>query len=821
MTGQGRALHTRLMTLWQDVRFGARTLRKSPGYTLTAIVTLALGIGVTTSTYSVCDAMLWKPVPIPRLDRLAMVLQRVPNDPNDWSNLTPADFNDIRRNNTSFESLAAWQYGMANFVGADGEPDRAQQILATANFFDVIGVHPALGRGFLPGEDQVGREDVAVLSDALWKRRFGGDPSVVGRIIRLDDTDFKIIGIMPPKVEFPMDSEIWTPMALQPAQQHSREASSLVALGVLKPGLTPARADAELGAMGAALAHQYPQTNRNRRFVSWSAHDFLIGTYTKQYNLMMFASVLFVLLIACANVANLQFARSIGRAREVAVRTAMGAARRRIVVQFVTESVLLAFAGAMLGLVVASWSLAAIKAGMPPDVEKYILGWKEISLDGRALAFTMLAAVATGILAGLAPAWQSSRPNLTQMLKEGGRGSSAGRERHLLRDLLVGAEIALSVLLLVGASLMVRGVTVTARDDRAYQPQSLLTFQLAITEIRYHEPYQRAAFYRDLLEKLRAIPGVQSAAAVNNLPHNGHYFRSILIEGRTPEPGNVPVAQMQASSANYLSVMHVPLLAGRRLAESDDANALPVAVITEAMARRYWPGQPFPIGKRIRMAAGDSQTRWFTIVGVAANVVSVIWDRGPRPMVFVPYQQFPRLWMDFAIRTQGDPMRLAPSAIAAVHSIDPRQPVSDVFTLDVLRRHEATGLLYVASVMGVFGVLALVLSAVGVYGVMSYLVGQQTHEIGIRMALGAGKGTVLRMVFRRGLLTALAGLAVGMFSAFVMAGKLALLIWGVPASDPATFTVIPILLFAAAGLAIYIPARRAIAVDPIIALRYE
>jgi len=809
------------MTFWQDVRFGARTLRKSPGYTLTAIVTLALGIGVTTSTYSVCDAMLWKPVPIPRLDRLAMVLQRVPNDPNDWMNLAPADFEDIRQNNTTFESLAAWQYGMANIVGADGEPDRARQILVTANFFDVIGVPPALGRAFVAGEDQPGRERVVVLSDALWKRRFGGDPGVVGRTIRLDDADYVIVGVMPRRIEFPMDSELWTPMALKPAERHSRELTSLVAIGVLKPGRTPEHADAELGAISATLARQFPDTNRNRRFVSWNAHDFLIGPYTKQYNIMMFASVLFVLLIACANVANLQFARAIGRAREVAVRTAMGAARRRIVVQFVTESLLLALAGATLGLVVASWSLVAIKAGMPADVEKYILGWKEISLDSRALAFTMLAAVATGILAGLAPAWQSSRPNLTTTLKEGGRGSSAGRERHLLRDLLVAAEIALSVVLLVGASLMVRGVAVTAKDDRAYQPESLLTFELAITEAKYHAPYQQAAFYHDLLEKLKAIPGVESAAAVTSLPHNGHYTRSIAIEGRTPEPGNAPAAQIQAASANYLRTMHVPLLAGRLLAESDSADTLPVAVITEAMARRYWPGEPFPIGKRVRMASGDARARWFTIVGVTANVVSTMWDRGPRPMMFMPYQQFPRLWMDFAIRTTGDPMRLAPPALAAVRSLDPQQPVSYVFTLDVLRRHEATGLLYVASVMGVFGLLALVLSAVGVYGVMSYLVGQQTHEIGIRMALGAGKATVLRMVFRRGLLTALAGLAVGMFTAYVMAGKLALLIWGVPASDPATFTLIPILLFAAAALAIYIPARRAIAVDPIIALRYE
>ena len=372
----------------------------------------------------------------------------------------------------------------------------------------------------------------------------------------------------------------------------------------------------------------------------------------------------------------------------------MGAGQSRIVVQFVTESVLLSLIGAALGLIVASWSLVAIKAGMPAEVEKYILGWKDISLDGRALAFTVLAAVAAGILAGLAPAWQCSRPNLAQALKEGGRGGSAGRERHRLRDVLVAAEIALSVVLLVGASLMVRGVSATSQDDRAFEPKTLLTFQLAITETKYREPYQEAAFYRDLLQKLRAVPGAQAVAAVSSLPHSGHSsWRPIVIEGQVPEPGYAPTAQIQAASASYFRTLHVPLLAGRLLAESDGAETPPVVVISEAMARRWWPGQPFPLGKRIRFGSPDAGARWFTIAGVAGNVLANIFQRGPRPMVFVPYQQLPGRWMDFAIRAAGDPMRLAPAATAAIRSIDPQQPVSGVFTLDVLRRNEATGLL--------------------------------------------------------------------------------------------------------------------------------
>jgi putative ABC transport system permease protein len=811
------------MNFWQDVRFGARTLRRSPAYTITSVVTLALGIGVTTATYSVCDAMLWKPVPIPSLSRLAMVLRRLPDDPNNWGSLTPADFDDIRRNNSQFEDLTAWQYGMANIVGPDGEPDRVRQILVTANFFDVLHLRPALGRSFVTGEDEPGRERVAILSDGLWKRKFGADPAIVGKTLRLDDADLQIVGVMPPKVEFPMASELWTPLALTPAQRNSRELASLVAIGLLKPGRRPDQAGAELAAISATLARQYPQTNRNRLFIAWSAHDFLIGTYTKQYNLMMFASVLFVLLIACGNVANLQFARALSRTREVAVRTAVGAARRRIIVQLVTESVLVSLAGAALGLLVAGWSLVAIKAGMPPEVERYVLGWKEIALDGRALAFTILAAVVTGILAALAPAWQSSRLNVPLALREGGRGSTAGRDHHRVRDLLVAAEIALSTVLLVGASLMVRGVSTMAHADRSYEPESLLTFQLALSEARYHEPYRQAAFYDQVLAKLRAIHGAQAVAAVSSVPHSDHeYWLPITIEGRPNQTGDAPYAQIQPASANYLRTLHVPLLAGRMLAEADGPQAQPVAVITDGMTRRFWPGQPPPIGKRIAIGAEDAHPRWFTIVGVTHDVVDNIFDRGPILMVFVPYPQFPRPQMDFAVRcAAGDPMRLARAAIAAVRSVDPQQPVSQVFTLDVLARHEATGMLYVAYVMGLFGLLALTLSAIGVYGVMSFLVRRQTHEIGIRIALGARKGVVLAMLFRRGLFMAVAGAGVGLLVAYVMAGRLALLIWGVPATDTATFTAVPLVLLAAASLAIYLPARRAIAIDPMVALRED
>jgi putative ABC transport system permease protein len=537
---------------------------------------------------------------------------------------------------------------------------------------------------------------------------------------------------------------------------------------------------------------------------------------------MLLFAVLFVLLIACVNVANLQFARALGRSREVAVRTALGAGRRRLLTQLIAENVLLALLGAIPGLAVASWGLAALKAGMPPAVEKYIQNWGQISLDGRALAFTMIAAVTAGILAGLAPAWHISNPNLAGVLKDGGRGSSAGRGRHRLRGILVGAEMALSVILLSGASLMVRGVETLAASGKRYEPSTLLTMRLAITKNKYRQGFQQTAFYREVLARLRGVPGVHSAFAVTSMPYSDHGSgRSFVIEGKVPDPGNRPGAAYQAISPNALPDLHIPLLAGRLLSDGDGPGHPLVVAISEHAARRWWPGEPFPVGKRIRIDTPDGPSPWVMIVGVMGDVPQNSFERVPNSVLYVNYEQFPRLWMDLAIRAAGDPTRLGRAAMAAIRSVDPQQPINDVFTLQELMNHDQMGLIYVAVLMGIFGILALVLSSVGVYGVMAYLVSEQTHEIGIRMALGARRGSVLGMIFRRGARTTLAGLAVGLAAAFAMARLLASLVFGVSAGDPVTFAGIPLVLLAAAALAVYLPARRAVAIDPLLALHYE
>ncbi|HTS63344.1 MAG TPA: ABC transporter permease [Candidatus Acidoferrales bacterium] len=810
------------MSIWNDVRYGARALVKSPGFAITAVLTMAFGIGATTAIFSVSDAMLWKPVPLPRLDSLTMVLQRIADDPRDFNAVTTGDLADIRRENTSLEDIAFWGDGLANIVGSGGEPERVAQYLVSTNFFDVIGVRPARGRGFLAGEDEPGREREVVLSNPLWRRRFGADPGIVGRNIRLDDMDYLVVGVMPPKFEFPKTAELWTPWAIPPASRNARSGFSVMAAGHLKPGRTLAQFSSELDGIAGRLAKQYPDTNRNRRFMAWDAHRFMIGEYSRQYVLMLLGAVLFVLLIACVNVANLQFARATGRLREVAVRTALGASRGQIVTQLVTESVLLAVAGGSLGLTIAAWGVQAIRDAMPPDVEKYIVGWDQVRLDGRALLFTLLAAVASGLLAGLAPAWQSSRPNLTNALREGGRGTSAGRGRHRLRNLLVGAEVALAVVLLVGASLMVRGFGSLAHAATNLEPSTLLTLRLALTETKYKEPHQRQAFYSAVLDRVRSIPGVRSAVAVSAVPYSDHSSgRAFTVEGRVADPANPVTGMYQLATPGFFETLHIPLRAGRFLDARDGRDAPRTAVISERAARRYWPNEPYPLGKHIKASGPNARGEWITIVGVAGDIMHDVFDRNPRPVFYLPYTQDPRLWMDIAVRSAGDPLRLQPAVIAAVRAVDPEQPVTNVRTMDTLMRNQAMGLIYVAVLMGVFGALALALSCIGVYGVMAYLVEEQTHEIGIRMALGAHRESVLAMIFRRGMLTTALGLVAGLPLAYALAMLMQGLIFGVTATDPVTFTGIPLALLASAALALYIPARRAMRIDPIVALRYE
>ncbi|HLJ51559.1 MAG TPA: ABC transporter permease [Bryobacteraceae bacterium] len=809
------------MDLIQDVRYAARMLRKSPAFALTATLTMALGIGVTTAIFSTCDAMLWSPVPLPHLETLVTVLGRVPDDPDHWNSVSPADLADIQRENTSLQSVASWTSGLANLAGAGGEPERVEQSLVSVNFFDVSGVQPARGHAFQPGDDQRGRDREVILSDRLWRRRFGGDAGIVGQSIKLDDETYSVIGIMPATFDFPIATELWTPLALNPTQLTDRNNQALVAIARLKPGRTIAQAAAETDATAARLQSLYTDSNKNRRFRVGPALEFLVDYETRHYLVMLLGSVVFVLLIACANVANLQFARATGRMREIAVRTALGAGRGRILIQLVTESILLSLMGASLGLLVAHWGMNMIRGGMPAEIERYILGFKDIHLDGRALLFTLIAALLSGVLAGLAPAWQCARPNLNETLREGARGSSAGQSRQRLRNFLVAGEVALAVVLLVGAGLMVRGFRTLLKNGAALQPSTLLTLRLAITDHKYHEKYQVADFYRTVVGRIERLPGVRSAAAVTAMPYSNHASgRIFTIEGRQLERGDRPSAMYQVASAGYFETLHVPLLRGRVFDAGDGAQSQAVAVISERLAQRWWRDEN-PIGRRIRIGDASSRNPWVSVVGVVGDVVHNTYDRKPRATLYIPAEQAPERFMDIGVRTAADPLLLASAVTAAIRSVDPEQPITEMRTLSKSIYDQSIGLNYMAALMGVFGAIALILSAIGVYGVMAYMVSEQTQEIGVRMALGAHRLSVLQMVMRKGLVVTLTGLLVGLPAAYGFARLMASLVFGVSATDPATFVSIPLALLAAAALAIYLPARRAMNIDPIVALRYE
>ena len=810
------------MRLFQDVSYAGRILRKMPGFTVTAVTTLAVGIGLTSAVYSVCDALLWKPVGLPHLETLAMVLQAEPGaNADSWTEITPADLDDIRRDSRVMERMATWRGAVGSMVVGGDQPAGILESRVSANFYNAVGVSPFLGRSFAAGEDQPGHDREVILSDEIWKRRFGADPGVLGKTVRLDDREFVITGVMPDSFNFPLATDVWIPDALSPQELSSRRSNMLIGLARVKPGRRIAEASAEVKGIGTRLENSYPDTNRQRRFIVRPAHRFLVNYQREQYLIMLLSSVLFVLLIACVNVANLQFARATGRVREVSLRTALGASRSRIVSQLLTESVLISFLGAGLGLVVAKWAVNMIKLGMPSELQRFVVGWKNIELDSRALVFTLIAAVASGILAGIAPAWQSSHVNLADILKEGGRGGSSGASRHLLRNVLVGAEIAFAVLLLAGAGLMVRGFQAQLGASASLEPASLLTLRLAISNNKYREPHQVFDFYRDVLNRITIIPGVRAAAAATALPYSGHSSATTFaIEGQQTDPNNAPRAMYQAASPSLFKTLHIPLRAGRLLNESDGPEAPKVAVISEKMAVRWWKNES-PIGKHITELGTDANAAPLTIVGIVGDMIYSPYDREPRQILYVPYQQAPRPWMDVAVRASVEPMSLARAVTAAVRAIDRQQPISEMRTMESSIHNSAIGLNYMAVLMGVFGLFAFGLSAIGVYGVMSHVVAEQTREIGIRMALGAQRHTILTMVFRRGVLTIIAGLIAGLPLAYGLSHLLASVIYGVSASDLVTFTGIPLALIVAALLAIYLPAWRAMKTDPINALRYE
>ena len=801
-----------------DLRQTWRALLRNPGYAAVATLALGFGIGTATAGYSACDALLFRPIDVPELHRLVMLFSA--SEGARKSLLAPADYFDYRREVRSLEHMAAYRFQGFNLTGA-GEPVRVDAARATASFFRAMRVQPLAGRVFVDEEETPGQDRVAVLGHGLWTRSFGADPRVIGRTISLDGQSHVVIGIMPPSFLFPPPAELWLPLALEAKEAASREFLVLGAMGRLKPGVSVGEAEAELKTIARRLAGVHPDTNALRSAAVAPLAEYVSSEETGRYSKMSLYSVVFLLLLACANVANLIFARGTRRTREMAVRAALGAGRARLVVLFMTESVLLSFCGALVGLLVAAWSLDLIRGGMNPDVERYLPGWRNIGIDGRALAWMLLTALSSGLLTGVGPALMFSKASLAEGLKEGGRSLTAGKSRHRLRSLLVVTEVVLAVVLLVCAGLMASGFGRIAEPLPNMAPEEALTARVALPLSRYATPERRLAFQEQVLAQLKAAAEVRTAALVSNLPYSGGRATvPVEVEGAAAEPGTRPAARRQSISEDYFRTMHIPLRRGRPFDNRDGRDSAAVAVVSDAFVRRYLPDRD-PLGRRFRMAGPGAPPAWLTVVGVVADVRHVATEREPGPEIYLPFRQFPPQSVEFVLRASGDPTVLVTAVRAAVGRADPDQPVSKILTLRKLIDNHLLGYKYVAVMMSVVGLIAFVLAATGVYSVMSYSVGERTHEIGVRLAVGASDGDVLKMVVGGALKLVGGGILIGLAAAAGLARAFSSFIFGVGAYDPLTFGGVVILLAATAIIAAYIPARRATRLDPVATLRAE
>jgi putative ABC transport system permease protein len=810
-----------LQTLRKDLGYGLRVLGRSPGFTAVAVLSLALGIGANTAVFSVADAFLLKPLPYLEAAGLVTAMEMAPKQDEFWNEVAPANFLAWRNQSTSFQELAASEWDDVNLTGAD-EPERVQGFLVTANFFRAISVDPAIGRAFLPDEDQIGRNGVVLLSHKLWQRRFGSDPTIVGKTIEVDQKSCTVIGVMPRDFDFPVTAELWRPLAMDAKESALRDRHYLEVVGRLKPGVTLAQARAEIQTISRRLESSYPDTNKGWGVRVMPIREFVLSNLTRQYTLMLMAAVMFVLLIACANVANLQYARSAGREKEMAVRQALGAGRWRLVSQLLTESFVLGLIGAAISLPLAKAGITLILAGMPPEVAKFIPGWHSIGLDARALAFTMGIAILAGVLSGLAPALKSSSSSLNEALKEGGRSSSAGSARQRVRAFLVVSEVALALILLVGAGLMTKGFRALLTANQSLNPETVLTMRINLPELKYKDQSKMASFYEQALTEMATVPQVEGAAVATSVPYgNGGTSRQFTIQDRPAvDPTVKPIARLQAISPNYFQLMHIPLIKGRDFTDLDGPDSMQVAIIGETMARRYWPGED-PLGQHLKLGGPDESKPWLTVVGIASDVKYNWIDREPEPTLYVSYRQAALPFSYFTVRTSGDPLKAVAAARDKVASIDPAQSLYDTRTLERVITNSIVGLAYVAVMMAILGGIALFLSSVGVYGLISYSVAERTHEIGLRMALGARQSEVLRMVVGRGLFLTVLGLLIGLPISVLLARLLASLIFGVSATDMVAFGGVSLVLASVAMLASYIPARRATRVDPMVALRCE
>lgn len=810
----------------QDIRYAVRKLLRAPGFTFIAVATLALAIGATTAVFSIVNGVLLKPLPFRDPD--AVVKVGSTGKDGKLVHMSAPDFIDYRDQTHSFVGMAQISdRNSANLSVAGAEPVRLNSAAVGARFFDLLGVRMQLGRGFFPGEDATGAKHVVVLSDRLWRSTFSADPRVVGRSVSLNGEDYVVIGVAPASLTYPSKPDLWVPFAFEPwmTDPDNRGAHFISGIARLRPGVTLDAANREMHAVGARLAKEYPRTNVNFGGGIQGLQESLVGD-VRPVLLTMFGAVAFVLLIACANVANLLLVRAASRETEIAVRTALGAGRRRIMQQLVTESVLLAVLAAALGAALASWAVDAVVAFGPRGLPRI----DDIVVDQRVLAFSAALAVVTGIAFGLVPALHASRGELGQMLKEGARGTSSRRSAQQTRSALVVAEMALALVLLVGAGLLIRSFSNLLRVNPGFHPESVVSFDVSLPSVKYPHDRDIRGFAQAVRDRLSVLPGTKSVAVAFARPMEQQGMRVTFdIDGRPPAPlDNRLLADIRPASANFFSTLGIPVLRGRVLTPAEENFGPPPAVVvSQAFVKKYFPTEN-PIGQRITIGASHDTAGAGTDVKARGEIVGVVGDVRQRgladevyPAVYLGWGTFPINDIAFLVRSDADLGTISTAIREQVHAVDPAMPVYDVHTMTNVVSESVAQPKFYTTLLTAFGALALLLAGLGVYGVISYSVSQRTRELGIRIALGASRERVVRLVLGQGLALTVGGVALGLAGAFWLTRLLGALLFGVQPTDPITFAAVAIVLLGIASMASYLPARRAARVDPVIAMRAE
>ena len=799
----------------KDLLYAVRMLFKNPGFTAIAILALALGIGANTAIFTVVNSVLFRPLPFPEPDRLVMTYGENASIDEGRVPFCVADFLDWRSQNQVFEHVAAFSDNRFTYTGGQS-PEQFHGAWVTADFFEVMKTQPEKGRTFLPDEDQPGHAPVVIVSHSFWQRKLGADPNVIGRQITLNNSPFSIIGVMPPGFTFPeRDIELWAVERLDPPTR--RGPFYMWGVGRLAAGATVEQAKAEMDLIARRVQQETKSTQNDWTFTAVGLTERIVGD-ARPALLILLAAVVFVLLIASANVANLLLARATAREKEIAIRRALGASRARLIRQLLTESVLLAICGGAVGLLLARWGVDLLLALGADEIPRL----QEVRIDTTILGFTLLVSMLSGIIFGLAPALQGSKLNLNEMLKEGGRSNSEGSNRRRLRSILVVAEIALSLVLLISAGLMIKSFLRLQNVNPGFNADNILTMQLSLPRSKYTNANQTTTFFQQLINKVETLPGVESAAISISLPPNNvEVSDNFSIEEHPTPPGeNDPSAPILFVSPKYFTTLGVPLLRGRYFTDNDRADAPPVVIINEALARQYFKDAD-PVGKRFKEGPAAGDNPWMEIIGVVGNVKYTGLDSKEEPAYYMPHLQNAWRFMYLIVRGTSNPQGLLPAIRSEVWSLDKDLPVARVRTMNELLSESVAQPRLRTMLLGIFAGVALLLAAVGIYGVMSYSVTQRKHELGIRMALGASSGDILKMVVGQGVKLAFAGAVLGLIGAYAATRLLSSLLFNVSTTDTMIFVGIPVLLTVIALLASYIPARRATKVDPIIALRYE